>query len=153
MKTWTVSQRIYAGFTLLLILTAVLGAFAVVQLRAIGHKVAELADNSLPSVLILNECAALSRDQIFTAQAFVQAETEEQRTTLERQIATNRASIDERFARYDALVSDAEDRRLFEATKRTRLAFATVRTRLRTGMTTLASTGKGCVLWNGRKGG
>ena len=53
----------------------------------------------------------------------------DQRKALEDRIAANRTRIDELFKKYEPLISDSEDRRLFEEAKRTRAAFVTVRTR------------------------
>ncbi|MEN9678239.1 MAG: hypothetical protein RIS76_4135 [Verrucomicrobiota bacterium] len=131
MKTWTISRRIILGFATILLITAVLGVFALWRLNGIHQKLVELADNTLPSVLTMNECAALSRDNIFTAQQFILTESEERRTELEQRIAGNRARITELFKEYETrLIYDNEDRRLFEEAKRTREAFATVRNRL-----------------------
>ena len=88
-----------------------------------------LADNSLPSVLTLRECAGATRDNIFTTLRYAEAESAEERKALEERIAANRARIDELFKQYEPLISDSEDRRLFEETKRTRAAFVSVRTR------------------------
>lgn len=99
-------------------------------LQGLSTKLAVLADNTLPSVLTLNECASLSRDNIFTAQQIILIESEEQRLKLEKEIEANRARIDELFRQYEGLLSDNEDRRLFGEVKQTRAAFATVRNRL-----------------------
>ena len=130
MNTWTISRRIIVGFATVLLITAALGAFALWRLQSISKNLGQLADNTLRSVLTLNECASLSRDNIFTAQQFILAESEARRTELEQQIAQNRARIDELIRQYEGLISDSEDRRLFEEAKQTRLAFATARTRL-----------------------
>jgi|KBSSwiStaDraftv2_1062776.scaffolds.fasta_scaffold119223_2 methyl-accepting chemotaxis protein len=130
MNSWTISRRIIFGFTAMLLISAALGGFALWQLERISQSVALLADNSLPSVLILNECAALSRDNIFTTVQYHDAESAEQRKELEDRIAANRARVDELFKKYDpALIADNEDRRLFEESKRTRTAFVSARNR------------------------
>ena len=130
MNSWTISRRISAGFASVLIITFLLGAFALWRLHSLRREVTELSDAALPSVLILNETGSLSRDNMVLAQEFILAGTEEERLRIEKEIAENRAQIDELYRQYAPLVSDAEDRRLFDDTKRTRAAFATVRNRL-----------------------
>jgi methyl-accepting chemotaxis protein len=127
MNSWTVSRRIAFGFAAMVLISAVLGLFALWRLEKLSESLALVADNTLPSVLTLNEVAGLSRDNIFACQQYAEAESAEQRKTIEDRIAANRARADELFKKYEPLVSDSEDRRLFEEAKRTREAFVKVR--------------------------
>jgi methyl-accepting chemotaxis protein len=130
MNTWTISRRIILGFTAVLLITAGLGVFALWQLRGLSEDLSVLADNTLPSVLLLNEASALSRENIARAQQLVLADSEEQRARTGQQIATTRDRINELFRQYEPLVSDSEDRRLFEDAKQARAKVAEVRDRL-----------------------
>jgi methyl-accepting chemotaxis protein len=129
MNSWTISRRIIFGFTAMLLISVVLGAIALWRMQSINQTVLELADNTLPSVLTLDECAALSRENIFTAMRYADADSAEQRKELDDRISSNRARVDELFKQYELLISDNEDRRLFEEAKRARTAFASARTR------------------------
>jgi methyl-accepting chemotaxis protein len=129
MNSWTVSRRIITGFTAMLVILIGLGLFAIWRGQALNGVINELGDNSLPSILNLRECAGATRDNILTAVLFADAESEEARKGLEERIAANRAQIDKLFKGYEPLVSDNEDRRLFDETKRARAHFASVRTR------------------------
>lgn len=130
MKHWTISRRISLGFAAVLSITFLLGMFALWRLQELRQDLEEVADNTLPSVLTLNESAALSRDNITTAQQFILADSEDQRKELERRIAANVTRVNELARRYESLISDSEDRRLFDEAKRTRSAFITARERL-----------------------
>jgi len=127
MNSWTISRRIIFGFAAMLLISAALGGFALWRLEGLSQSIALLGDNTLPSVLTLNECAGLARDNIFACQQFAEAESAEQRKAIEDRIAANRARMDVFFKQYGTLISDSEDRRLFEETKRTREAFVKVR--------------------------
>jgi methyl-accepting chemotaxis protein len=129
MNSWTISRRIIFGFTTMLLIAVALGAIALWRLEGINQSVLVLADNTLPSVLALDECAALSRENIFTIMRYADAESAEQRKELEDRIAANRARVDELFKKYEHLIADNEDRRLFEEAKRVRTVFASTRTR------------------------
>jgi methyl-accepting chemotaxis protein len=129
MNSWTISRRIIIGFTTMVLISATLGAIALWRLESLRQSLVAIGDNTLPSVLILNECAALSRDNIFACQQHADAESAEQRAEIEERIDANRTHMDELFKQYEPLVSDSEDRRLFEETKRTRNAFVSVRNR------------------------
>jgi len=128
MNSWTISRRIIFGFAAMLLISVVLGAIALWRLSGVSQSVIELADNTLPSVLTLRECAGRTRDNIITILQYSQAESADQRKDLDDRIAANRARIDELFKQYDPLVSDNEDRRLFEEVKRNRAAFISART-------------------------
>ena len=129
MNSWTISRRIIFGFAAMLLIVIALGSFAIWRGQTLKEAIALLADNSLPSVLTLRGCAGATRDSVFTALRYAAAESAEERKGLEERIGANRARIDELFKTYETLISDSEDRRLFEEAKRTRAAFASVRTR------------------------
>jgi methyl-accepting chemotaxis protein len=129
MNSWTISRRIIFGFAAMVLISLVLGAVALWRLSGVSQSVTELADNTLPSILTLREYAGATRDNIFTILQYADAEPGDQRKELEDRITTNRNHIDELIKQYEPLISDNEDRRLFEEAKRTRAAFVTVRTR------------------------
>lgn len=129
MNSWTISRRIIFGFAVMLLIVIALGSCAIWRGQSLRGALALLGDNSLPSVLTLRECAGASQDNIFTALRYAEAESAEERKAFEERIAANHSHLDESFKRYESLVSDGEDRRLFDETKRTCAAFASVGTR------------------------
>ena len=129
MNSWTISRRIIFGFAAMLLISVVLGAIAIWRLSGVSRSVTNLADNTLPSILTLREYAGATRDNIFTILQYADAESGDQRKELEDRIAANRNRIDELIKLYEPLISDSEDRRLFEEAKRTRADFVTIRTR------------------------
>jgi len=127
MKSWTISRRIIFGFAAMLLISAVLGAIALWRLAGVSRSVAQLADNTMPAILNLQECAARTSDNIFTILKYSQAESAEQRKVIADHIAENGTRVDELFKQYEPLIVDSEGRRLFEEAKRTRAAFVTTR--------------------------
>ncbi len=120
MNNWTISRRIIAGFTTMVLIAVALGLFALWRLTGLAQNIAYLADNTLPSVLLLREAGNRSRDNLISLLQIDEAGSAERNTQFEQQIATNRARVDELLKNYEVLVSDDEDRRLFEEIKRTR---------------------------------
>jgi CHASE3 domain sensor protein len=57
MNNWTISRRVIAGFAVMLLIIVALGVFALWRLIGLAQNVADLADRSLPSVLLLNEAS------------------------------------------------------------------------------------------------
>ncbi len=127
MNSWTISRRIIFGFAAMLLFSAALGTVALWRMAGLSRAVAVLADNTLPSILTLRECAGATRDNIFGILQYAGAESADQRKVLDERIAANRATIDDSFKKYEKLISDSEDRRLFEEVKRTRAAFIAAR--------------------------
>ena len=66
MNNWTISRRIIAGFITMLLITVALGLFALWRLTGLAQNIADIADNTLPSVLSLGEIANLSRDNLIS---------------------------------------------------------------------------------------
>ena len=77
--------------------------------------------------LASRESASLSRDNLISLERLDPSNTAARNAELEQKIATNKARVDELQKTYEALISDAEDRRLFEETKRARDVMATAR--------------------------
>ena len=114
-----IPRRIIFGFSTVLAITVLLGAFAWWRLSETAHDIEVLAGNVLPSILLLNECSDVSRDQMVLAGLLQQTETDEGRAEMLRQIDANRSRIDDIFKRYEKeLISTPEDRRLFDEAKR-----------------------------------
>jgi len=120
MNYTNIPRRIIFGFSTLLAITVLLGAFAWWRLSETAHDLEILAGNVLPSVLLLNDCSDVSRDQMVLAGLLQQTETDEGRAEILRRIDANRSRVDDIFKRYEKeLISTPEDRRLFEEAKRT----------------------------------
>ena len=98
MNNWTISRRIIAGFTIMVLLTVALGVFALWRLMGLAQSVADIADNSLPSVVALGEIANLSRDNLISLLRINGEESAERNAQLEAEAksAASRAAIDRR---------------------------------------------------------
>ena len=119
MNNWTISRRIIAGFVTLVVFAVALGAFALWRLTGLAQDIRYLADNSIPSVLTLSEAANVSRDNLISLLQ-IDEEATERNTQLEEKITANAARRDILLKNYEPLISDEEDRRLFEDVKRSR---------------------------------
>ncbi len=91
MNSWTISRRIIFGFAAMLLISVVLGAIRLLAVaRTLSQSITRLADNTLPAILNLRECAGSTRDNIFTILQYSQAESADQRKAIEERIAENR---------------------------------------------------------------
>ena len=55
MNTWTISRRVIVGFATMLLIIIALGVFSLWRLTGLTQNLAYLADNALPSILLLEE--------------------------------------------------------------------------------------------------
>jgi methyl-accepting chemotaxis protein len=117
MKNWTIGRRIITGFALMLIITATLGGFALWRLTSLNRNIDDLAENVMPSILVLNQINGLVRDNFISALQ-MQTAPSEQVPEFQKTVDTRKARIDGLFAKYESsLIADAKDRQLFEEAK------------------------------------
>ena len=128
MSNWTISSRIIVGFITVVLITVALGGFALWRLNALKQNIADLADHTLPKVLTLREAANQSRDNLITTLQFEEGSSE-RNTQLEQKLAAGTARREELFKTYEGMISDDEDRRLFEEVTRARRDVKASRTR------------------------
>ena len=119
MNNWTISRRVIAGFAAMLLIIVTLGVFALWRLMGLAEDIAYVADNSVPSILTLREAANISRDNLILLLQIDPSNTTDRNSVLEQKISTNGARRDELIKSYESLISDAEDRQLYEEIKRT----------------------------------
>ncbi|MFM7136230.1 MAG: methyl-accepting chemotaxis protein [Planctomycetota bacterium] len=116
MSTWTIPRRITVGFLLLVLLTLLVGGLSIWQIVGIRRNVVDLADNAVPTVVMLNNIIKQNTESVRQVRAIVeQVEAEPESAVSE---AAYKDAVDKGTAlcvQYDALVSDAEDERLFRA--------------------------------------
>jgi len=121
------TRRIIISFSVMVALVMVVGILSLMRLVAIRGNITNLADNSVPSIITLTQVSDVVRDNMMIA-AEIDGETDQHRIALARQkIGTLRGQIDELFKTYEGLISDAEDRRLFDDIKANREAWKTAR--------------------------
>ena len=131
MNNWTISRRVIAGFATMLLIIIALGVFALWRLTGLAQNVADLADSSLPSVLLLNEASKVSRGNLIDLLQIDETGSSERNAAHEQRIAANTVRRDELLKSYEdrGLIADDEDRRLFEEVQRAKEIMTASRTR------------------------
>src|SRR5262249_28594903 len=128
MNNWTISRRIIAGFVAMVLIAVALGGFALWRLKGLAQNISDLADATLPRVLTLREAANQSRDNLITTLQ-IEPGSSERNTQLEQKLGAGTVRRDELLTTYEGMISDNEDRRLFEEVKRARDVMTASRTR------------------------
>src|SRR3984885_4385043 len=116
--TWSLTRRITLGFAVLLAVIFGLGGFALLRLSALTTSIAQVADTTLPSVVMLDEVGADVRDQFLMGPRILAAKGDE-RDRLQNIVIDQEKQVQQLLAQYEAtLGTDPEERKLFEDIKR-----------------------------------
>ena len=118
MNTSATPRRITIGFAVVILLSVLLGLWAVWQILGINRNVVQLATNAVPSVVTLNKIIQANATASKTALNLVRVLGSSKQASAEEAAFTSaRSKGDELCAEYAALLSDAEDTRLFNDAK------------------------------------
>ena len=121
MFSLTIPRRVALGFALLVLAALAVGGTALSRLWAINGDVESLATNTVPSVVLLSGIIA---DDLLTLKharsTVLDTDSPERMQAARRSLAAAIKRGDQAVASYPALISDAEDQRLFEAARATR---------------------------------
>ena len=114
MSTMTIPRRITLGFLLLVLLSLLIGGLSLWQLLGLKQNVIVLADNSVPSVVTLNEIIKANAETAKQVRQIVRGVEADSAAVVSD--AAFRAAVDkgsELCSGYSKLFSDKEDERLF----------------------------------------
>ena len=127
MTKLTIPRRITLGFLTLVGLSLLVGGIALWQLLCIKQSVVLLADNSLPSVVTLNDIIKLNAVTAKQVLGAVRAiEKDAAAAPGDAAFRAAQAKGDELCRGYSKLIVDAEDERIFTAATAARNRFLTV---------------------------
>jgi methyl-accepting chemotaxis protein len=123
-NTSATPRRIGAGFLLVILLTVLLGLWAIWQVLAINRNVVNLATNSVPSVVTLNRIIQLNNGVAKALRRIVEQPGDDRVVnTAVAAFNEQRREADALCADYQQLFSDAEDERLFTTANAARQAY------------------------------
>ncbi|WP_316188979.1 methyl-accepting chemotaxis protein [Bradyrhizobium sp. SZCCHNS1054] len=114
MSQLSIRGKMVVVIALLLAAMTALGLFAVRGMQAINTHTEQIANNWLPSVRVLGELRSainLNRAQL---RAYMTADSAEERDTLDRNMKATLAVIGGARRSYEAMISSAEERSLFD---------------------------------------
>ena len=128
--TWTITRRITAGLGVLLLMLVLISALALVRIASLRSSVGGLADEALPSVVLLGEVAAQVQRQQLDRSLLLEAEPE-MAQTLQANIASIEEKVVAALSRYERdFISDEESRRLYAAISEAHEAIVATRARI-----------------------
>ncbi len=117
MNNWTISRRITAGLSALVLLALLIGTFAFVRMQEMSQSITMLSDSTMPSLVTLHEISRSVRRQAIAHDNIAAADANH-RAPLEDALAKEQAALKVLINRYETtLIADEEDRRLFGEVK------------------------------------
>jgi methyl-accepting chemotaxis protein len=117
MKNWTIGSRIILGFTLITIVSLVVGGFSLVRFAGMRAALVDVTDNTVPSLVVLGEIGSVSRERTIARLKMLTA-IDEEKTAMRQSVDEATKKMEGLFTKYEALISTPEERRLFEEIKR-----------------------------------
>ena len=112
---WTIGRRITLGFSLLIVIAALLGGFAYNKIRHMSEKANDIATNWLPGVYLLGEISGGTRANHLALTSHVLSTSQEEMARYEAEITAVRAKLDDLYSTYAATLVDPKERQMYEA--------------------------------------
>ncbi|TAH09948.1 MAG: HAMP domain-containing protein, partial [Curvibacter sp.] len=129
-SNFKISIKLGVIFVALVVMTAVAGGFALSQMAKINGNTEELADNWLPSVQYLGEMQSFLNESRSAQVLHVLAVVPEDKKPEADRIADNKRKLEEAGAKFSALLSTPEEKRLWEQYSQQLKAFYDSNTKL-----------------------
>ncbi|MGA8136151.1 MULTISPECIES: methyl-accepting chemotaxis protein [Pseudomonas] len=114
-----IATKLIASFLLVLVLMALMGAFAVIQLGQVNQTATDMRDNWLPSVRLSSGIRFFVANYRIKEIRYLLAEDSTERAQYEQETTDARKEVDTRIVRYekDGLISGPAEQALFDTFK------------------------------------
>ena len=93
MNNWTLSRRITTGFAILMVFILTVGGYSLTRMSNMSESLANMADNSLPSILLLTALRSEAKSLVIDEERLAGA-AEEDRADIEAAIRSTTAAIE-----------------------------------------------------------
>jgi len=123
MKSWKIATRIAAGFGAVIAIVLALGVFAYSRIAVINGNAVDIAENSLPSVYVMGQIHSLCERSLTLQLEHINSTDASVMASIEVALQQVREQQAGWFQKYEKLISNDEDRRLFAEMGSTRKVF------------------------------
>ena len=110
-----IATKLISSFLVVLALTAFIGGFAIVQLAQVNQTSTDMADNYMPAMRAAQAMRFYSAQYRLREMRHILADTDAERTVQEQQAAEMLKQLDEHQQTYVKLISNNDERRLYDA--------------------------------------
>jgi len=116
-NAWTIATRIIAGFVVLTALSLAASVLSLTRFAGVGASLLDVAENTVPSIVILADIDSNVGNMI-QSRLLLTIVNQAEKAERERGLIETDKHIVDMFKKYEGLITDAEDRRLFEDAKK-----------------------------------
>ena len=109
-----IATKLITSFLVVLAMTAVMGVFSIIQLGQVNGTTTEIRDNWMPSMRAASGMRFYAASFRLKETRHIAADSEQERLGLEQDAEEARKAFETRLATYESMLSNAEDRQLFE---------------------------------------
>jgi methyl-accepting chemotaxis protein len=113
MKNWTIGRRITTGFIIVLLITALLGAFSLFRAVGLKQNILDLGENTVPSLELVSAIRFEVQNRMIAIQQLNDTLTPERRAELAKRLNDATEKSVANIKKYESLLSDAKDRELW----------------------------------------
>ncbi|MBT2341618.1 MULTISPECIES: methyl-accepting chemotaxis protein [Pseudomonas] len=121
-----IATKLVTSFLVVLALTAAMGVFSIIQLGEVNGTTQEMRDNWMPSMRAAAGMRFYGANYRLKENRHISADSDQERATLEQEADESRKAFETRQATYGQMLSNDQDRKLFEAISAEWAAYLTV---------------------------
>lgn len=129
-SSWTITRRITVGLGALLAVLILISALAMARLASLRGDIVAVAENSLPSVLVLSDMAVQAQAQHINRLRLIDADEKSTKALIADTERRETQIVDDLHRYESGLITDETDKRLFDEIKTTHDAIAKTRTEI-----------------------
>ena len=117
---WTIGRRLAAGFGIVILITATLGALAYSRIQSIHLATGTVSERSIPGIVLLSQVESLVKENFINTTQHHLATSTERKLAIEKEMEAKSAALTELYKQYEALLVTAEEKTTYETIKKSR---------------------------------
>ncbi len=127
---WTIGRRIVAGFAAVLLITALVGAFALNRIRAIEVATHEVTDRAMRSAALFSKIESLVKDNFISTSQHINETEETAMAAIEKDMNAKSETLTALYKELDGLLVSDLAKQNYESIKPERAAYRDMRTKV-----------------------
>ncbi|MDB6052198.1 MAG: histidine kinase, region: chemotaxis sensory transducer [Pseudomonas sp.] len=109
-----IATKLIASFLVVLALTALIGVFSILQLGEVNSSSVEMRDDWMPSIRAASSMSFFVANHRIKETRYILADSAAEKAQLEQEAADSRKEVESRKSSYEPLISNPEERGLFD---------------------------------------